>query len=62
VTRNAHPEHPKSIIEEGITVRDVRQNLVASQVTLEERAMTELGEEIQNLRERPTSIISYIID
>ena len=55
VTRNAHPKHSKSIVEKGITERDVGQNLVASQVTLEERTMTELGEEKQNLGKRPTN-------
>jgi hypothetical protein len=54
VTGNAYPKHSKCIIQERITKRDAGQNFITSQITLEERAMAQLREEIENFRERPT--------
>jgi len=53
VENKAYPKQSESVIERSITGRDVRQDLIALQVTLDERAMAHLCEEIENICKRP---------
>lgn len=47
------PKHSQCVIKERIAKGDAGQNLIPFQIALEERAVTHLCEEIENLTERP---------
>jgi hypothetical protein len=49
VENKAYPKQPESVTECSVTGRDVKQDLIAFQVTLEERAAAHLCEEIENI-------------
>jgi hypothetical protein len=53
VENKAYPKQSKSVIECSVTGRDAKQDLIALQVTLEERAVAHLCEEIENICKRP---------
>jgi hypothetical protein len=50
------PKHSQCVIKERIAKGDAGQNLIPFQIALEERAVTHLCEEIENLTERPKDI------
>ena len=49
----AYPKQSESVIECSVARRDVKQDFIALQVTLEERAVAHLCEEIENICKRP---------
>jgi hypothetical protein len=51
--RVTDPKHSQCVIKECIAKGDAGQNLIPFQIALEERTVTHLCEEIENLTERP---------